>query len=388
MQPYDLIGDIHGQANELIKLLEKMSYVKNDGIWQHHNRKVIFLGDFIDRGAQQREVIDIVRPMVENGFALSVMGNHEYNAIAYFTENGKGGHYREHNEKNFNQHKAFLSAYEGNPEEYKDVIEWFKSLPLWLDLEGLRVVHACWDIDLVNRIGKSLDNGVLHKSSDKSTVESRAIETLLKGKEIPLPNGQFFYDKDKNPRNHIRIKFWERNAKTYKDLFMGPKDALKYIPDLALEDDYSVPYPADEKPLFLGHYWMEGEIKPLAENIACIDYSVAKPGGKLVAYRWDGEEKIDASKFVSVRRSKSNDSSNLSEFNLFNWSDVSDFVDWEGRPAVVVDEADGSRSAWVVPRAAEPGAWEPASGADIFDSGVLVSKAEFQEIFEDRLAKG
>lgn len=303
MQFYDLIGDIHGQARELIQLLEKLSYKKINNIWQHENRKVIFLGDFIDRGDEQREVISIVRPMIESGSALSVMGNHEYNAIAYYTENGQGGHYREHNEKNLKQHKAFLKAYVAHPDEYKSVIEWFKTLPFWLDLEGLRVIHACWDIDLIKKLGKSLEDGVLKKSSDKSTVEFRAIETLLKGKEIPLPEGQSFLDKDNNKRDHIRIKFWERNAKTYKDLFMGPKDALKFIPDLALEDDYSVPYPADEKPLFLGHYWMEGDIKPLTENIACIDYSVAKTGGKLVAYRWDGEQKIDTRKFVSVTRS-------------------------------------------------------------------------------------
>ena len=306
MQLYDLIGDIHGQASELNRLLEKLSYTKKNDIWQHNNRKVIFLGDFIDRGDEQREVINIVRPMIENGFALSVMGNHEYNAIAYYTENGKGSHFREHNEKNFKQHKAFLKAYADQPEEYKSVIDWFKTLPFWLDLEGLRVIHACWDIDLIKKLGKSLENGVLKKSSDKSTVEFRAIETLLKGKEIPLPEGQSFLDKDNNKRDHIRIKFWERNAKTYKDLFMGPKDALQFIPDLPLEDDYSVPYPTDEKPLFLGHYWMEGEIKPLTENIACIDYSVAKPGGKLVAYRWDGEQKIDTNKFVSVTRLESN----------------------------------------------------------------------------------
>lgn len=88
MQSFDLIGDIHGQANELIELLEKLSYEEKNNIWQHENRKVIFLGDFIDRGDQQKEVINIVRPMIENGFALSVMGNHEYNAIAYYTENG------------------------------------------------------------------------------------------------------------------------------------------------------------------------------------------------------------------------------------------------------------------------------------------------------------
>jgi hypothetical protein len=303
MQFYDLIGDIHGQARELTQLLEQLSYSKKNDIWQHENRKVIFLGDFIDRGDEQREVISIVRPMIESGSALSVMGNHEYNAIAYYTENGQGGHFREHNKKNLKQHKAFLRAYEAHPEEYKSVIEWFKTLPFWLDLEGLRVIHACWDIDLIKKLGKSLEDGVLKKSSDKSTVEFRAIETLLKGKEIPLPEGQSFLDKDNNKRNHIRIKFWERDAKTYKDLFMGPKDALKFIPDLALEDDYSVPYPTDEKPLFLGHYWMEGDIQPLTENIACIDYSVAKPGGKLVAYRWDGEQKIDTRKFVSVTRS-------------------------------------------------------------------------------------
>ena len=300
MQFYDLIGDIHGQALELEQLLEKLSYKKNDNVWQHQDRKMIFLGDFIDRGNQQREVLDIVRPMIDIGFALSVMGNHEYNAIAYYTEDGKGGHYRPHNEKNIKQHKKFLKVYEDNPKQHKDIIEWFKTLPLWLDLEGLRVIHACWDSDLIEKIGVSLKDGVLIKSSDKSTIEFRAIETLLKGKEIPLPDGQMFYDKDKNPRKHIRIKFWKKDAKTYKDLFMGPSNALEYIPDIPLEKDYSVPYSSDEKPLFLGHYWMEGEIKPLAENIACLDYSVAHEGGRLVAYRWDGEQKIDESKFVFV----------------------------------------------------------------------------------------
>jgi len=34
-------------------------------------------------------------------------------------------------------------------------------------------------------------------------------------------------------------------------------------------------------------------------NVACVDYSVAK-NGKLCAYRWGGEEQIDAEKFVWV----------------------------------------------------------------------------------------
>ena len=77
---YDLIGDIHGHAAELRQLLEKLGYSQHGGIYLHPDRKVIFLGDFIDRGPQIREALGIVRVMVESGSALAVMGNHELNA--------------------------------------------------------------------------------------------------------------------------------------------------------------------------------------------------------------------------------------------------------------------------------------------------------------------
>jgi hypothetical protein len=52
---------------------------------------------------------------------------------------------------------------------------------------------------------------------------------------------------------------------------------------------------------------MEGVPAPLAENIACLDYSVAKPGGKLVAYRWNGERRLLHEAFVSVERLEGGD---------------------------------------------------------------------------------
>ena len=43
------------------------------------------------------------------------------------------------------------------------------------------------------------------------------------------------------------------------------------------------------------------EPQVLAPNVACLDYSVAaKSGGMLVAYRWDGEQRLDNHKFVLV----------------------------------------------------------------------------------------
>jgi len=70
---YDLIGDIHGHADELVQLLETLGYQKAQGVYEHPERKVVFLGDFIDRGPQIRQVLEIVRPMVEGGKALAVM---------------------------------------------------------------------------------------------------------------------------------------------------------------------------------------------------------------------------------------------------------------------------------------------------------------------------
>jgi hypothetical protein len=57
----DIIGDIHGHADPLHQLLKLMDYREIDGVYYHHERKVMFLGDFIDRGPEQVEVLRIVR---------------------------------------------------------------------------------------------------------------------------------------------------------------------------------------------------------------------------------------------------------------------------------------------------------------------------------------
>jgi hypothetical protein len=69
---YDLIGDIHGHADELVRLLAALGYELSAGVYHRPNGKVIFVGDFIDRGPHIREVLAIVRPMVEAGHALAV----------------------------------------------------------------------------------------------------------------------------------------------------------------------------------------------------------------------------------------------------------------------------------------------------------------------------
>lgn len=83
---YDIIGDVHGHADELIELLDSMGYELRDGAYRHVSRMAVFVGDFIDRGPQIAEVLSVVRAMHAAGTALAVMGNHEFNALAFHTE--------------------------------------------------------------------------------------------------------------------------------------------------------------------------------------------------------------------------------------------------------------------------------------------------------------
>jgi predicted MPP superfamily phosphohydrolase len=92
----DLIGDIHGHADKLEELLLKLGYKKSKGAYSHLERKVLFVGDYIDRGPKIRETLEIVKSMVESENAIALMGNHEYNALCFHFQETEGGHLRKH----------------------------------------------------------------------------------------------------------------------------------------------------------------------------------------------------------------------------------------------------------------------------------------------------
>ena len=305
---YDLIGDIHGYATELKALLTKMDYRETNGIWRHPEHKVIFLGDFVDRGPEQVETVQIAKAMVESGNALAVMGNHEYNAVAWATKDPEtpGKYLRAHDDKNLKQHKAFLDQVGEGSDLHGSMVEWFKTLPVYLDLPDLRVVHACWHPEYLKNVGKYTDgeNRLLDEAWKKSSREGseafNIVETLLKGLEIPLPEGEHFYDKEGNKRTDIRSQWWRSGELTYRDLAMVPGEEIHKIPHTPIEE-HILPGYDEVKPVFVGHYWMTGEPEPLSDHIACLDYSVAgKHGGKLCAYRFDGEKRLRKEKFVWV----------------------------------------------------------------------------------------
>lgn len=303
---YDIIGDIHGHYDKLVDLLRKLGYRESAEAWHHPERIAIFVGDLIDRGPEQVATVMLVRRMVDAGTAKCIMGNHEFNAIAWTKPDPlKPGEFlRPHGKpSNLKQHAGFLAEVEGKPIHF-EIVNWLRSLPLWLEAPGIRVVHACWhqpSIDwLRSRCG---DEGILREDmyesgSRKGSDDYRAIETVCKGLEVELPVGVSFRDKDGVERNAARIRWWEPELPTYRQAAIGPPSLTEAVPDIEFPASQR-PVPYSGKPVFFGHYWLTGKPRVLSDRTACLDYSVGH-GGPLVAYRWDGEEALDSRKFRST----------------------------------------------------------------------------------------
>lgn len=303
MIPYDIIGDVHGHAGSLIRLLRKLGYEDHNG-FVHPDRRVLFLGDLIDRGPDVREVLQIIKRMVDKGSARVIMGNHEYNIICYFTRSGNG-YLRQHTEKNKRQIKATLQSFEGYEKEWFEWLEWLKTFPLYFESNPFRAVHAAWDQQKIDLLKEMLPDGILNtdflsQSAKKDTVEHEIVEIVLKGQEVPLPDGKTCSDKDGHIRSSIRVKWWENlQGKTYQQALFPSKVETEdlLIPESLIENDFH--YNPYQKPLFFGHYWLTGIPTFQQNNLVCLDYSVAN-GGKLVAYRFDGETRLNKEKFVWV----------------------------------------------------------------------------------------
>ena len=312
MKGLDVIGDIHGHADRLRSLLASMGYTEERGVSSHPDRTAVFVGDLIDRGPGQLETLRLVRAMVEAGSAQIVLGNHEFNAVAYATvDPARLDYCRPHTEKNNGQHEAFLSDIDFGSPLHRSIIDWFMTIPLWLDLGGLRVVHACWSPTHIAHLasvagpGNTLTEHLVIDATTEGTPTHDGVEAVLKGPEVRL-DGVSYADKDGHTRDHARLRWWDSTATTLRaaalvppgtQLYDGNNQPIEELPDRDLRDDEVQPYTGPE-PVLFGHYWWRKEsaetINPLA---TCLDYSVAKDG-VLRAYRWDGETEIDGTKFV------------------------------------------------------------------------------------------
>lgn len=300
---YDIIGDVHGYAPLLKKMLLALGYKKSTSGYSHPERKAVFVGDFINRGPQIRKTLRTIRTMVENQKALAILGNHEINIIINHLKNN-GNPFL----KNDISEIKTLNEFKNYPNEWNDHIKWLRSLPLFLELEGIRVVHACWSDQAIQFIKENIPQGKIKKEVFKKIDKypesplARNVWLLTKGLQFKLPGDlKIINSKGVSPRS-FRMRWWENpKEKTFKELSFESKFQLpEYTipPQIAQE---SQAYPEGSPIVFFGHYCRTNGPHIIKPNICCIDACIN--GSKsLLAYRWDGENALSASKLVRITK--------------------------------------------------------------------------------------
>ncbi len=318
MPTHDLIGDVHGCAEELEALLRALGYRERNGAYrhpEHPNRIALFVGDFLDRGPDVLRTLRLARAMLEAGSARSVLGNHELNAMAYHLPDPDrpGAFLRPHTEKNRRQHAATLAQVPAA--ELSSHLAFFRALPFAIDEPTLRVVHACWDPPALAVVSEALarhgglTDPFLVEGHDPESLLYDALAIVVKGKEMRLPPGVAFTDKDGTRREKARVRWYlPPDGESVASYTLPTLPALAARPELSTHPlpakvaAEARPYPAPgagAPPVFFGHYWLTDPTPaPLAPNVACLDYSVAR-GGFLCAYRHDGAPTLDPARYLA-----------------------------------------------------------------------------------------
>jgi hypothetical protein len=240
---FDIIGDIHGELPALRALGSELGYDVDRDEWPHpEGRRLIFLGDLVDRGGHSLEVAQIVHRLCRLGRAACVMGNHEYNLVAHDL---KVPGYEDAKHSN----RATIADIKARPSEWRPVLEFFRELPLALEMPDLRIIHACWHLPSFAQVREHLapegaratDHWASKYVALRSPFEATGLnprlpkaegrdddaphEILIKGYEEAT--AKLFHDADGKKRTRVRATWW------------SPRSASVLL----------------DRPMVVGHYW-------------------------------------------------------------------------------------------------------------------------------------
>ena len=297
--PLDVVGDVPGHYAALLRLLDALGYPA-DG--RHPDgRRLVFVGDLVDRGEDSPAVYRLVRRLVEAGRAQMVLGNHELNLLL--------GKKRRGNEwfrglGQWRRNGRLLPQVPAGAALRAEMLEFLRHQPLALHRADLRVVHACWDdsavalaarerdvVTFFHKCRLALRDRLLHEPDhlrrSLSHQNGNPVSVLTSGLEAPVI-GQPFWAGGKI-RHTAREAWWShyrhRSAVVFGHYWRSP------LPYTALK-----PVP--------GPFGAGGGREPYAplgprQNAWCIDYSVGyqleelqrqpwkrQPDSRLAALRW------------------------------------------------------------------------------------------------------
>jgi len=294
-----------------------------DADWSHPDgRLLLFVGDLIDRGPNGLEVADLVATLVADERALCLLGNHEYNLVGWHQ-----GH-----QPVRDSNRPTIADVAARPERWQSALAFFASLPIAVQLPGLRVIHAVWHARCMERVAALLsprpsdvspehdgpprpidrlrggivlcspfrDGALVPDLPDTGVPPSSdsAHEILIKGFEEPATEP--FEDPDGKTRDLVRVCWWQGERSEI------PRDGVTVfghywnLPPYADPALFAPPHPTGN-PDYLA--WEEHEsigvpaqgrrAIPPDERFICVDYNGmwrSRKVGCVGAYRWPEHE--------------------------------------------------------------------------------------------------
>jgi hypothetical protein len=323
--PLDIVGDIHGEYEALRDLLQHLGYSAEG---QHpEGRRLVFVGDLCDRGPDSPAVIEHVQRLIETGRASAIIGNHEINLLREEAKDGSGWAFARRADRDTPKYAPFTSA---STEQLRRYQAFAAQLPVALEREDLRIVHAAWQDAAIAAV-RPLPLGSLARHYDAWEAQANALATRgdlaqRMHAEMAAWGGDLEQEQSRPPLLHAHAEndANQQMLNPLKVLTSGVEEAAeapfyaggkwRFVKRVPWWDRYR-----DATPVVVGHYWRRrhavdrasvgkhdedlfAQIDPTAwhgarGNVFCVDFSV---GGSWRA-RLDGQHPHPSFKLAALR---------------------------------------------------------------------------------------
>jgi len=169
-ETYDIVGDVHGCSDALRRLCDALGY--DDSFYHADGRRLVFLGDLIDRGPDSLGVLNLVSRLVSRGRALLTLGNHDDALMRWLcgeqVDISKGG---------LAQTLAQIEARPDKKTLKKVIGTLYQRAPLYLVLDGcaLIVAHAGIEEEMIGKSDPETRRFVLNGDAVGKSPEGKTL---------------------------------------------------------------------------------------------------------------------------------------------------------------------------------------------------------------------
>lgn len=250
----DVIGDVHGELPALLALGRELGY-DVDADWQHPEHRIpVFVGDLVDRGAHSLEVVERVEQLVARDRAACLMGNHEYNLVAYHLK--LRGY-----ERPKRSNRATIEDFARHPARWERALSFLEALPIAFALDDLRIIHACWHAASYEAVKEKLGP---HRGGSGGALKAYvALESPFEG--AGLVEGLFPWDENTkiDAPQELLLKGFEVAADAP---FRDAEGTIRHLKRATWWTDEAPSVLRDARTQVFGHYWnlppVEGQFCP------------------------------------------------------------------------------------------------------------------------------